>query len=35
MLLIAVMVFSGGDKAFETWLVNISPSWLSELTTKF
>lgn len=35
MLLIAIMVYSGGDKAFETWLVNLSPAWLTELTTKF
>jgi cytochrome c-type biogenesis protein len=35
MLLIAVMVYTGSDKAFETWLVNVSPAWLTELTTKF
>lgn len=35
LLLIAVMVYTGSDKAFETWLVNISPVWLTELTTKF
>lgn len=35
MLLIAVMVYSGGDKVFETWLANLSPAWLTELTTKF
>ena len=35
MLLIAVMVFSGGDKAFETLLVNLSPAWITDLTTKF
>jgi len=35
MLFIAVMVYSGGDKAFETWLVNLSPAWLTDLTTKF
>jgi cytochrome c-type biogenesis protein len=35
MLIIAAMVFTGGDKTFETWLVNLSPDWLTELTTKF
>lgn len=35
MLLIAVAVFTGADKAFETWLVNLSPAWLTELTTQF
>ena len=35
MLTIAVMVYSGGDKTLETWLVNLSPAWLTELTTKF
>lgn len=35
MLLIAIMVYSGGDKAFEAWLVNLSPAWLTELTTRY
>ena len=35
MLLIAVAVFTGSDKAFEAWLVNISPAWLTKLSTQF
>jgi hypothetical protein len=35
MLLIAVLVFTGADKAFEAWLVDLSPSWLTDLTTKY
>jgi cytochrome c-type biogenesis protein len=35
MLLIAVMVFTGWDKTFEAWLVNLSPAWLTELTTMY
>ena len=35
MLLIAVAVFTGSDKAFEAWLVNISPAWLTTLSTQF
>jgi cytochrome c biogenesis protein CcdA len=35
MLLIALAVFTGSDKVFEAWLVNISPAWLTKLSTQF
>lgn len=35
MLVIALVVYTGSDKVFEKWLVDISPPWLTELTTKF
>ncbi|MEP6791855.1 MAG: cytochrome c biogenesis CcdA family protein [Ramlibacter sp.] len=35
MLLIAAMILSGVDKSVETWLVDASPAWLTELTTRF
>jgi cytochrome c-type biogenesis protein len=35
MLIIAVATISGGDRQAETWLVNHSPGWLTNLTTRF
>lgn len=35
MLGIAAMILTGIDKDLETWLVEISPAWLTELTTRF
>mgnify|MGYP000343618887 FL=1 len=35
MLAIAAMILSGADKPLESWLVQISPEWLTELTTRF
>lgn len=32
-VLVAIMIISGADKHLETWLVDISPPWLTELTT--
>jgi len=32
---IGVLVLSGFDKAIETSLVNASPQWLTDLTTRF
>ena len=35
MLLIGVAIFTGLDKQFETWAVQVSPDWLTRLTTRF
>lgn len=35
MLAIAAMILSGADKPLESWLVQISPEWLTALTTRF
>lgn len=35
MLAIAAMILSGADKPLESWLVQISPEWLTTLTTRF
>jgi len=35
MLLIAVATISGGDRQAEAWIVNHSPAWLTNLTTRF
>jgi cytochrome c biogenesis protein CcdA len=35
MLLVAAMILSGLDKPVEAWLVDISPAWLTRLTTRF
>lgn len=35
MILIATLILSGVDKPLEAWLVNISPAWLTQLTTRF
>ena len=35
MIALAVMILSGADKPLETWLVDISPAWLTKLTTRF
>lgn len=35
MLAIAAMILSGADKPLEAWLVQISPEWLTALTTRF
>jgi cytochrome c biogenesis protein CcdA len=35
MLLIAALILSGLDKRLETWLLNITPEWLTALTTHF
>jgi hypothetical protein len=35
MLLIAIATISGRDRQAEVWLVNHSPAWLTNLTTRF
>lgn len=35
MIMIAVLILSGYDKVLEAWLVELSPAWLTELTTRF
>lgn len=35
MVAIAALILTGADKPFETWLLNASPIWLSNLTTRF
>ncbi|OFW99312.1 MAG: cytochrome C biogenesis protein [Alphaproteobacteria bacterium RIFCSPHIGHO2_12_FULL_66_14] len=35
MIVIAVSIASGIDKKIETWLVEISPAWLTDFTTKY
>jgi len=35
MIAIAAMILTGADKPLEAWLVQISPEWLTSLTTRF
>ena len=35
MMGIAALILTGADKPLETWLVEISPAWLTALTTHF
>ena len=35
LLVVGLAILSGGDKRFETWAVEHSPDWLTELTTRF
>jgi cytochrome c biogenesis protein CcdA len=35
MLLIGLAILTGWDKGFETWVVEHSPDWLVELTTRY
>ena len=35
LLVIGAVILSGADKRLETWLVDHSPDWLTELTTRF
>ncbi len=35
MLLIGMAILTGLDKQFESWLVDVSPPWLTRLTTQF
>jgi cytochrome c-type biogenesis protein len=35
MLLIAIATISGSDRQAEAWLVNHSPAWLTNITTRF
>lgn len=33
MLALGVLILTGADKAFETWVLNVAPDWLVNLTT--
>jgi cytochrome c-type biogenesis protein len=33
MLLLGVLIITGGDKVFETWVLQVAPNWLVHLTT--
>lgn len=35
LLLIGLAILTGWDRGFETWIVEHSPDWLTELTTRF
>lgn len=35
MLLLGVAILTGWDKQLEAWAVDVSPAWLTELTTRF
>ena len=35
LLVIGAAILSGADKRFETWVLDHSPDWLTELTTRF
>ena len=35
MLVVAAFILLGADKAIETWLVDHSPAWLTDLTTRY
>ncbi len=35
MLVVAALIVFGTDKAIETWLVDHSPAWLTDLTTRY
>lgn len=35
MIVVAVMILSGLDQSIQGWLVNRSPAWLTQLTTRF
>ena len=35
MLLLGIAILTGYDKIFEAWLINISPEWLNNLTTRY
>lgn len=35
LIVIGVAVVTGADKIAEAWLVQVSPDWLTRLTTRF
>ena len=35
LLMVGATILSGLDKSFESWAVNVSPDWLTTLTTRF
>ena len=34
-LVVGIGIVTGLDKVLQTWLVSISPEWLTELTTRY
>ncbi|MGS8281428.1 hypothetical protein ACU7AI_26040 [Pseudomonas aeruginosa] len=35
MVALAILILTGADKPMEAWLVEHSPAWLTQLTTRF
>jgi cytochrome c-type biogenesis protein len=35
LLVVGLLILTGADKRVETWLVEVSPAWLTALTTRF
>ena len=35
LLAVAILILTGADKPLEEWLINVSPEWLTSLTTRF
>ena len=35
LLAIGLLILTGADKRLETFLVDVSPAWLTQLTTQF
>jgi cytochrome c-type biogenesis protein len=35
LLAAGILILAGLDKTFETWILNIAPEWLTDLTTRF
>jgi sulfite exporter TauE/SafE len=35
MLVLGILIATGGDKSFEAWMLNQTPDWLTALTTKY
>ncbi len=35
LLVVGLLIISGADKRLEAFLVDVSPAWLTELTTRF
>jgi hypothetical protein len=35
LLAAGLLILTGLDKSFETWILDISPEWLTNLTTRF
>jgi hypothetical protein len=35
LLVMGLLIFSGLDRTLEVWLIDVSPMWLTELTTRY
>ncbi len=35
MIALSVLILTGADKPMEAWLVEHSPAWITQLTTRF